>query len=191
MFSQLVRESDDKEAAKLSADIENLNRKPWERKKRKAKADFPLTRFARASVEGAFQLFAYEASRDYVYALSPVFQNSLDKMSMEQSSEVSPLSALLQILSNLLKEFYSGSYNINTLFRSNDVDFAGFLVGQSAGTTTSTVITSVFGEATDMEWMNTATSTVSANIDSFGHSLQQLTLSLSDIVTVDLINQVL
>ena len=52
LFSQLVRERDDQEAAKVSADIENLNRKPWERNKRKAKADFPLTRFARASVEG-------------------------------------------------------------------------------------------------------------------------------------------
>ena len=106
---------------------------------------------------------------------------------MEQSAEVSPLSALLQILSNLLKEFYSGSYNINTLFRKSDVDFAGFLVGQSVVATTPAVTTIVSGEAMDMEWMSITANTVSTNIDSFGHSLQQLALSLSE--TADLTGQ--
>lgn len=70
---------------------------------------------------GAFQLFAYEAARDYVYAISPVFQNSVDKMSMEQSAELSPLSALSSAILNLLKEIYSGSYNINTLVSGMNV----------------------------------------------------------------------
>ena len=78
---------------------------------------------------GAFQLFAYEAARDYVYAISPVFQNSIDKMSMEQSAELSPLSALSSYILNLLKEIYSGSYNMNTLF--NGMSFGSSLIGSN------------------------------------------------------------
>ena len=92
-MSQLVRESDDKDAAQLSAELENTKRRPWDNR-RKVKADFPLTRIARASVEGAAQLFAYEASREYVYTISPYFQ-SLQLSSADTSS---PLKALLLML---------------------------------------------------------------------------------------------
>ena len=74
-------------------------------------------------------MFAYEAARDYVYAISPVFQNSVDKMSMEQSAELSPLSALTSAILNLLKEAYSGSFNMNTLF--SGMHFGSFFMRSS------------------------------------------------------------
>lgn len=59
-------------------------------------------------ITGAIQLFAYEAARDYVYAIAPLFQNSMEKMSMASSAELSPATAIL----TLLKEFYSGGVQL-------------------------------------------------------------------------------
>jgi hypothetical protein len=106
LFSQLVRESEDKELAQLSADLENQSRRPWDRKRR-AKADFPLTRIARSCVEGAVQLFAYEASRDYVYAITPYLQS----LKIQSSDFESPLEALARLVNELLTH----SDNINSI----------------------------------------------------------------------------
>lgn len=53
-------------------------------------------------------------------------------MSMEREAELSPLSALSSTLLNLLKEIYSGSFNINTLF--GGMNFASLFVGGSTST---------------------------------------------------------
>lgn len=93
LLSQFVRESDDKTAAQISVELENSKRRPWDN--RRARPDYPLTRIARSCVEGATQLLAYEASREYVYAISPYFQ-SLQVASAENSSPIVALFKLIQ-----------------------------------------------------------------------------------------------
>ena len=55
LVSQFVREKRDQESSLLTAELSNQQRRPWD-KRRRAKAEFPLTRFARASLEGATQV---------------------------------------------------------------------------------------------------------------------------------------
>lgn len=96
LLSQLVRENDDKTAAQISVELENSKRRPWDPKR--SRPDYPLTRIARSCVEGATQLLAYEAAREYVYAISPYFQ-SLQVASADNSS---PLVALIKLIQEAL-----------------------------------------------------------------------------------------